>query len=138
MRHDYAHDTIEARARQEQVPAAYHLLQLSGCLGLRAQAVRATVTQLGLEGLDESLYHCETTGRDLSTDAVAAACGMLAVAANDIAARERGDVAAPQGDHECQCQQHDCRAGVTCATAASHEFCDGPGLHVCGACEAHQ
>lgn len=44
----------------------------------------------------------------------------------------------PAGDHECQCQEHDCRAGVSCATAARHEFCEGSKPHVCTSCEAHQ
>lgn len=137
MRVDYAHDLREAEARRERVPAAHHLLQLSGCLSLRAQAVRATTTQLSLEGLDASMYHCELTGRDPSTDAIAAACGLLAVAADEIAARERGDVA-PQGDHECQCERHDCKRGVACAKAAARDFCERPKPHVCGPCEAHQ
>lgn len=127
-RHDYALDSIEARARRDSVPAAHHLLQLSGCLSLRAQAVRRSDLQLSLEGLDQSLYHCESTGCDLSTDAVAAACGMLAVAADEIAQAERGD-------HTCQ--REGCGRGVACETAAQHEFCER-GDHVCTSCEARQ
>lgn len=44
----------------------------------------------------------------------------------------------PKGDHECQCQKHDCTNGVVCDTAGFGGFCDRPGAHVCAACEAHQ
>lgn len=137
LRHDFASDLHAAQALRERVPAAYHLLQLSGCLSLRAQQARRSDLVLTLEGLDASMYHCESTGRDLSSDAVAAALGLLAVVSDEIAQAERA-AARPAGDHECQCQQHDCTAGVTCAKAASRDFCARIKPHVCTACEAHQ
>lgn len=136
-RHDYASDIRAAQALRERVPAAYHVLQLSGCLSLRAQQAQRGDLVLTLEGLDASMYHCESTGADLSTDAVAAALGLLMVAADEIAQAERAN-AAPFGDHECQCQRHDCRNGVACATAARHGFCQTETYHVCSSCEAHQ
>lgn len=90
LRHDFAADLQAAQALRERVPAAYHLLQLSGCLSLRAQQVKRADLVLTLEGLDASMYHCESTGRDLSTEAVAAALGALSVTADEIAQTERG------------------------------------------------
>ena len=75
MRKDFAADLQVAQSLRERVPAAYHLLQLSGCLSLRAQQAQRGDLVRTLESLDASMYHCESTGRDLSTEAVAAAGG---------------------------------------------------------------
>ena len=135
LRHDYASDLQSAQALRERVPAAYHLLQLSGCMSLRAQQARRSDLVLTLEGLDASMYHCESTGSDLSTEAVAAALGALAITADEIAQAERAN-AAPFGDHTCQ--RDGCERGVVCATAAAHEFCERDQPHVCTSCEARQ
>lgn len=137
LRHDYASDIQSAQALRERVPAAYHLLQLSGCLSLRAQQARRSDLVLTLEGLDASMYHCESTGRDLSTEAVAAALGALAITADEIAQAERANaIPSCAGDHTCQ--REGCDRGVRCATAAAHEFCERDQPHVCTSCEARQ
>lgn len=132
MRRDYAHDLREASARQEQVPAASYLLLLSGVLSVRAQQAKRSDLVLTLEGFDARMYHCQSTGRDLSSDAVAAACGLLAVAADEIAQAERA-----VATHECQCQKHDCSGRVDCAPASTGGFCESVTAHVCSGCERH-
>lgn len=135
LRHDYASDLQSAQALRERVPAAYHLLQLSGCLSLRAQQARRGDLVLTLEGLDASMYHCESTGRDINTEGVAAVLVLLASVSEEIAQSERAN-AAPFGDHTCQ--REGCDRGVRCATAAAHEFCERDQPHVCTSCEARQ
>lgn len=137
LRHDYASDLQSAQALRERVPAAYHLLQLSGCLSLRAQQARRSDLVLTLEGLDASMYHCESTGRDINTEGVAAVLVLLASVADEIAQAERANaIPSCAGDHTCQ--REGCERGVVCATAAAHEFCERDQPHVCTSCEARQ